>query len=83
MVNIVKYDLMSRDLSAVTHDYPVMVDLELLQHRPSRVAIHRWLYANTEKNQAGLRPYTWRDNVFWFSNSRDAVAFALKWLGYL
>jgi hypothetical protein len=76
----VKYDLMSQDLSAVLHEYPVTIDLELLQHRPSRVEIHRWLYANTKTNQAGLRPYTWRDNVFWFSNSRDATAFALKWL---
>jgi hypothetical protein len=76
----VKYDLMSQSLSVVAHEYPVMIEPGLLHHRPSRVAIHRWLYANTEKNQAGIRPYTWRDNVFWFSNSRDATAFALKWL---
>jgi hypothetical protein len=70
---------MSYSLSTVAYEYSVTISLDLLQNRASRVAIHKWLYANTEKNQAGFRPYTWRDNVFWFLNSQHATAFALKW----
>jgi hypothetical protein len=58
----------------LTYEYPVKLNdpTQLLNAK-------NWIRQNIARDPQGFIPYTHVEYVFYFSYSKDAVAFALKW----